>query len=511
MALTLPRLAVKHLATRRLVSFLTASLLATAPGLGVPRRQIAHIHLDDITFNFSRRHPQDATVASVAHFGHGAIADIALRWLALHPGAVVDPPTMLHAQTGSAPAAHDHTAHDVPPEHAEVVATADNCFTGDGLPSECPAAAIRSIDEEFFAELAAISSLEPPRIDPPTPRSEVGQEDVSPVFAGAAPAAIDMIDWTHGLHEVLYDILATPEVFAADDSVELPINPPIQGVAEQPRFSVRSGVPRVFAVALDDYYKRSPLAISPAPLETVILERAELSSQPWFRYYRTNFVQAYGYFMLAHWWHPSIYETQMLFPELAEQQAAVIAADRTLARLIAEKSFPQMMVLSREISPRFTSLVLPTRNGDRAVGAEAGNVFDNLHMLHGIVYDILSAPIEQIPALEKEVELWRARGLDLETEAAKPGRAGRTARRAVWRGRGQEVRRMVEILRYRPGDEKLAAGYKNYGPFNEDPTVFVDAWMKTNTGRDGEHCAAMMRSMGHCGTEDEERDPHARH
>ena len=28
-----------------------------------------------------------------------------------------------------------------------------------------------------------------------------------------------------------------------------------------------------------------------------------------------------------------------------------------------------------------------------------------------------------------------------------------------------------------------------------------DDWMRTNTGRDGDHCAAMMRSMEHCGGE----------
>ena len=64
---------MSHSSKTRLVSFLTVTLLATAPGLGVPRRQIAHIHLDDITFNFSRRHPQDATVAGL----HGPRIDIA--------------------------------------------------------------------------------------------------------------------------------------------------------------------------------------------------------------------------------------------------------------------------------------------------------------------------------------------------------------------------------------------------------------------------------------------------
>ncbi len=477
--------------------------LSTGLALGQQRDRKAHIYLEDITWNYSRLHPFDATVASVAHFGHGAIADIALRWTARYPDEVAAPPPMMHSMNPAPGGQQAHSGHHPPtaPDPASHSGMpAGSCVARDGVAGPCPGAHLQAVDRSFYDELVAISSLDVSNPNPKTPRSEVGQEDVSPIFAALSHETIDLIDWTHGLHEVLYDILASPHVFRDDSLVNQVMTPPITGLSEQPRFRVRESIPQLFALALDDYYQRSPLAISPAPLEIVIMERLGINEKPWFRYYRMNFRMAYGYFMVAHWWHPAAYETQIVLPEREEQQAGILRMDATLAGVLEGEAFPLTMLLSREIAPRFSSLTLVQADRSRRhVGAEAGNVFDNLHMLHGITYGILVAPSEKIPALAEVVAGYDRLGLDLNREASKDDGEGKKARKLVWEGKAREMAKVIEALRYRPGDEKLAARYENYGPFNEDPTAFVESWMRYNSGRNGSHCGAMMRGMGHCG------------
>ncbi|UCH34734.1 MAG: hypothetical protein JSV65_19820, partial [Armatimonadota bacterium] len=65
---------------------------------------------------------------------------------------------------------------------------------------------------------------------------------------------------------------------------------------------------------------------------------------------------------------------------------------------------PNRMVLSREAMPRFSKLA-----------PAAANIFDNLHMLHGIIYDILAYP--ELTMQQKRRELYRVLDLML----ARPG------------------------------------------------------------------------------------------
>ena len=91
------------------------------------------------------------------------------------------------------------------------------------------------------------------------------------------------------------------------------------------------------------------------------------------------------------------------------------------------------MLLSREMMPRYSRM-----------SPESANIFDNLHMLHGIAYDILS------------YEGWNE-----------------DQKRA-------EIYRVIEAMSYRPGDEKLARKFKTPHP-DMDPRVYYD-WMKTVDG-----------------------------
>jgi hypothetical protein len=98
------------------------------------------------------------------------------------------------------------------------------------------------------------------------------------------------------------------------------------------------------------------------------------------------------------------------------------------------------MLLSREGMPRYSRL-----------SPESANIFDNLHMLHGIIYDILA--YEGWSLKEKRAEIYR----------------------------------VIKAMAYQPGDEKLAGKFKLPKP-DMDPRRY-ELWMQ---GFEGEMNRIMM-------------------
>jgi len=245
------------------------------------------------------------------------------------------------------------------------------------------------------------------------PETEPHQDYVSPQFARQAWRAIQVIDWTHQLHEQLYDILADPAI----------------PVGEKKKWIDR---------AVDYYLSEPSMAFSPAPFEEVIMSRVRLTSQPWFMAFRDDWKLTSKMFWAFHWWHPAVYEVQMLFPGADEQKRAIEAIDDLfLDRVLKEP--PNRMLLSREVMPRFARL-----------SPEAANIFDNLHMFHGITYDILASA---------EVKDKRA-----------------------------EVYRNIDLMLVRPGDRRLAGNFPTPVP-EMDPLAYSKD-MRQGPGE-------MGRIMGH--------------
>ena len=241
---------------------------------------------------------------------------------------------------------------------------------------------------------------------------EPEQADVGPAFARLAPLAPKIIDWTHALHEALYDIMA-------DDSLT---------DAERRRF-----------IQLEtDYYLSEPgLAFSPAPLEVIVNERVKLRKQPWFKAFRSQWPQATRLFWAFHWWHPAVYEAQVVYG--AQQTDAVRKIDRLFWEEVLPNP-PNRMLLSREVMPRFAEMA-----------PEAANIFDNLHQFHGIVYDILASPL----VTDKHIELYR----------------------------------MIPLMLARPGDRELARSMAVASPHPDlDPLAYGE-WLRSGPG-------AMGRIMG---------------
>lgn len=215
------------------------------------------------------------------------------------------------------------------------------------------------------------------------------------------------IDWTHVHHEETYDIMASKRI---------------------PWDKKKEWTDR----AVKAYLERMPdTARSVAPLD-VTMRRAGTMMKPYFTYFRNNYPKSNNFFYLAHWWHPAIYEAQMIGGNGPAQDEAVRDAHAlTFSQVNSDR--PQRMLLSREMMPRYSRM-----------SPESANIFDNLHMLHGIAYDIMA--YEGWTEDEKRAELYR----------------------------------VIEAMSYRPGDEKLARKFTLPHP-DMDPRVYAD-WMKTVDG-----------------------------
>lgn len=239
-------------------------------------------------------------------------------------------------------------------------------------------------------------------------RTEPTMEYYGPYTARFAFKAYRVIDWTHIHHEQTYDVLAER--------------------------SIPWGEKKGWTDKTVDYYLRKNPAVarSCAPLD-VTMRRAATMMKPYFGFFRNQYPKSNNFFFAAHWWHPAIYEAQMLGGNGEGQERMVRATDEIFYREVL-KERPQRMLLSREMMPRYARL-----------SPESANIFDNLHMLHGIIYDILA------------FEGWSKEE------------------------KGKEIYRVIEAMGYREGDEKWARKFATPHP-EMDPRRYED-WMK---GFDGE-------------------------
>ncbi len=229
------------------------------------------------------------------------------------------------------------------------------------------------------------------------------------------------IDWTHQHHEQTYDIMASQRV-AWDKKKE---------------WTDR---------AVKYYLERNKdVARSVAPLD-ITMRRAATMMKPYFTYYRNFYPKSNSQAWVAHWWHPAVYEAQMISGNAdGGQEAAIKEVNRIMFDEVY-KNRPQRMVLSRELMPRYSRM-----------SPESANIFDNLHMLHGLAYDILS------------YEGW--------TEEQQR----------------EELYRVIDAMSYQPGDEKYARKFDIPYP-DVDPRQYP-GWMASSEGSMSKIMKEMMEEM----------------
>ena len=251
------------------------------------------------------------------------------------------------------------------------------------------------------------------------PMTEPHMELYGPYTARTMWQLYRAIDWTHMHHEQTYDIMADKDI-------------PWDKKKEWTDRAVRY------------YLDKLDIPRSPAPLD-VTMRRAGVMMKPYATVFRNHYPKSNNFFFAAHWWHPAIYEAQMLGGNGEEQVRMVRETDQTMhAQVLKER--PQRMLLSREMMPRYSRM-----------SPESANIFDNLHMLHGIAYDILA--YEGWTMKEKKEELYR----------------------------------VIKAMSYQPGDEKLARKFGTPHP-DVDPRIY-EPWMKSFEGEMNRIMLEMLDEM----------------
>jgi hypothetical protein len=184
------------------------------------------------------------------------------------------------------------------------------------------------------------------------PRFAVAEEVIEPTYAKLAWRAKLMFDWAHVLHRQIYDVYADERI----------------PVARQDSLIER----------LTDYYlSRADVAFVPVPKSMALMDE-----QYYSQVFRRRYPKFNGLIWAYHWLQVGLYEPLIAGRTPDEKKAGVQAA---LARFwdmlnAPPRSMPRVMPMTATVAPLFT---------ERHPRAAA--IFDNLHMMHDIISDILAA------------------------------------------------------------------------------------------------------------------------
>jgi hypothetical protein len=205
-----------------------------------------------------------------------------------------------------------------------------------------PAAAGPRLEKEF--EFLTQDLLRRP------PRFGIAEEAVMPSYARLAWRAKQMFDWAHLLHRQIYDVYSDERI----------------SPEQKPALVER----------LTDYYlSNHTLAFTAVPKSMALMDDA---------YYSQVFRRAHpkfnGLIWAYHWLQVGLYEPLIGGESPAARKAGI---GQTLTRFwamldAAPAGFPELMPMTVAVAPRFAA-----RHPRAAV------IFDNLHMMHDIISDIL--------------------------------------------------------------------------------------------------------------------------
>ena len=182
------------------------------------------------------------------------------------------------------------------------------------------------------------------------PRFAIAEEAVMPQYAKLAWRAKQMFDWAHILHRQIYDIYSDP------------------GLS---RVQQDSLIER----ATDYYLSREEYAFLPVPKSMALMDD---------QYYSQAFRKAYpkfnGLIWAYHWLQVGLYEP---FIEATTPEETKAGVQATLGRFWSmlenpPERLPTVMPMASAVAPQFS-----------AAHPRAAVIFDNLHMMHDIISDIL--------------------------------------------------------------------------------------------------------------------------
>jgi hypothetical protein len=184
------------------------------------------------------------------------------------------------------------------------------------------------------------------------PRFAVVEEVVMPSYAKLAWRAKMMFDWAHILHRQIYDVYADERLTSVQRDREI----------EQ----------------LTDYYlSNRKYAFTDRPKSMALMDEQYFS-----RTFRKTYPKFNGLIWSYHWLQVGLYEPYIEGQSQAERKAGVQATVARFWSMLEDppSRFPRYMPMTSAIAPRFS-----------AAHPRAAVIFDNLHMMHDIISDILTA------------------------------------------------------------------------------------------------------------------------
>ena len=223
-----------------------------------------------------------------------------------------------------------------------------------------PHAPASALEEEEFRFLTEKLLRKPPRVP-----LEEGAIEVA--YAKMAPEAKIMFDWAHILHRQAYDIWADED-----------LSP--------------EGKDRAMAEVLTYYKSRPDIAFSSLPKSMELMD-----GQPYSLAFREKYPKFNGLIWAYHWLQVGLYEPLLVGTDVAERKALVDATVGRFWQMIsnAPENMPYLMPMTAAVAPEFAARY-----------PEVAIIFDNLHMMHDVVSDILVSP--EVPRERKRAEILRA-------------------------------------------------------------------------------------------------------
>jgi hypothetical protein len=196
------------------------------------------------------------------------------------------------------------------------------------------------------------------------PRFMPDERAISPAFARKYGVLEQVFDWTHVLHAQTIDVLTSRKLTSPQKDREIE--------------------------ALWKYYFDSvPYAITPLPMNM-----AYLDGQPYSGAFRKRYPKVNGLFWGYHWLQGSMYDALYRVPSAEHEPAYEVVGGRYRKTELYRTDRPFMPMFA-EVSPRFAARF-----------PHIANAFDNLHMLHDLVNDILAS--DWMTERQKEEQVRRA-------------------------------------------------------------------------------------------------------
>lgn len=196
------------------------------------------------------------------------------------------------------------------------------------------------------------------------PRFMPDEANISPTFGRKYGVLEQVFDWAHILHAQTVDVLASTKLTDAEKEAE---------------------IERLYQF----YVENVPYAITHLPMNMGYLD-----SQPYSKAFRQKYPKVNGLFWGYHWLQGSMYD--LLYSKtLEEQRTAYASVGKRYREVELYRTNRPFMPMFAELSPRFAARF-----------PHISNVFDNLHMLHDMVNDILAS--DWITEDQKEEQIKRA-------------------------------------------------------------------------------------------------------